>query len=51
MEETSIKYIGFSTSQGFYEWTFMRFGLKNAPRIFQRRIDDAFKHLNSFLVF
>ena len=28
----------------------MSFGLKNAPRIFQRRMDNAFKHLNSFLV-
>ena len=28
----------------------MPFGLKNAPRIFQRRMDYAFKHLNSFLV-
>jgi len=28
----------------------MTFGLKNAPRIFQRRMDNAFRHLNSFLV-
>ena len=28
----------------------MPFGLKNTPRIFQRRMDNAFKHLNSFLV-
>ena len=28
----------------------MPFGLKNTPRIFQRRMDDAFKHLNHFLV-
>ena len=50
MEETSIKYTGFNTPQGFYEWIVMPFGLKNAPRIFQRRKDEAFKHLNSFLV-
>ena len=50
MKETSIKYTGFSTAQGFYEWIVMPFGLKNAPRIFQRRIDDVFKHLNSFLI-
>ena len=28
----------------------MPFGLKNVPRIFPRRMDNAFKHLNSFLV-
>lgn len=49
MEEDSIKYTGFSTPEGFYEWIAMPFGLKNALRIFQRRIDNAFK-LNSFLV-
>lgn len=50
MEEESIKYTDFNTPQGFYEWIVMLFGLKNAPRIFQRTMDDAFKHLNSFLV-
>lgn len=50
MEEDSIKYTSFSTPQGFYEWIVMPFGLKNAHRIFQRRIDNTFKHLNSFLV-
>jgi len=28
----------------------MPFGLKNAPGIFQRQMDNAFKYLNSFLV-
>ena len=49
MEEDRIKYTGFSTPQGFCEWVVMPFVLKNTPRIFQRRIDDPFKHLNSFL--
>ena len=49
LEEDSVKYTGFNTPQGFYEWIGMLFGLKNALRIFQRRMGDAFKHLNSFL--
>jgi len=50
MEEDSVKYTDFSTPLGFYEWTIMPFGLKNAPRIFQRKMDNACKHLNSFLI-
>jgi len=50
MKETSIKCTDFSTPQGFYEWIVMSFGLKNTSRIFQRRMDNAFKHHNSFLV-
>ena len=50
MEENNTKYTGFSTPQGFYKWIVMPFGLKNARRMFERRVDDAFKHLNSFLV-
>ena len=50
MEVGGVKYTGFHSPQGFYEWNVIPLGLKNAPRIFQRRIDDAFKHLNSFLV-
>ena len=50
MKEDSIKYTEFSTPQDFYEWIVISFGLKNASRIFQRRMDNAFKHLNSSLV-
>ena len=50
MEEDSIKYTGFSTPQGICGWIIMPFGLKDTLKIFQIRMDDAFKHLNSFLV-
>ena len=50
IEAESIKYIGLSTPQGFYEYIAMSFGLKNAPRMLQKRMEDAVKHLNSFLV-
>jgi len=50
MEETSVKYTDFSTPQGFHERIVVPLGLKNVPRIFQRRVDNTFKHLNSFLV-
>ena len=45
-----LKYIGFSTPQRFYEWIIMPFRQKNASRIFQRRMNNVFEHLNSFLV-
>ena len=48
MEETSIKYTCFSTPQEFYKWIVMPFGLKNTPRIFQRRMAML---LNIFTIF
>ena len=39
----SIKYTAFSTPQGQYEWLVMPFGLKNAPQIYQRKMDKIFK--------
>jgi len=46
IDEESIPLTAFSTSQGYYEWIVMPFGLKNAPQIFQRRMDNIFKDLN-----
>ena len=50
MHKTSVKYTGFSTAMGFYQWIVMPLGLKNTPYTFQRRMDNAFKHLNNFIV-
>jgi len=36
----------FSGPQGHYEWIVMPFDIKNAPKIFQRRMDNIFKDLN-----
>jgi len=46
MDEESIALTAFSAAEGHYEWIVMPFGLKNAPQILQRRIDNIFKDLN-----
>ena len=43
MDEESKPLTAFSTPQGHYEWNVLPFGLKNAPQIFQRKMDDIFK--------
>lgn len=43
LEEPSKAWTAFSCPQGHYEWNVMPFGLKNAPQIFQRRMDNIFK--------
>lgn len=50
MEEDNIQYIAFSILQGKYEWLVMSFGLKNAPQIFQRKMDNIFKKFSNFLI-
>jgi len=46
MDEESIHLTAFSAPQGHYEWIVMSFGLKKAPQIFQKRMDNIFKDLN-----
>ena len=41
----------FSTPQGHYEWNVLPFGLKNAPQIFQRKMDDIFKEYDFIHVY
>ena len=43
MTEESKPLTAFSTPQGHYEWNVLRFGLKNAPQIFQRKMDNIFR--------
>jgi hypothetical protein len=47
MEEACIPLTAFSAPQGHYEWLVMPFRLKNAPQIFQRRMDNIFKSLSN----
>jgi len=46
MNEEGIPLTAISASQGHYEWIVMPFGLKNAPQIFRRRMDNILKDLN-----
>ena len=48
MEPESIKWTAFSCSEGLYEWQVMPFGLKNAPAIFQRKMDNIFNDYKTF---
>lgn len=50
MNRESIPYTAFSTPQGHYEWLVMPFGLKNAPQIFQRKMDNIFKDYDFIFV-
>ncbi|KAJ9536290.1 hypothetical protein OSB04_un000538 [Centaurea solstitialis] len=51
MHPDSILYTSFSTPQGQYEWLVMPFGLKNAPQIFQRKMDSIFKDYDFIFVY
>ncbi|KAL6184219.1 hypothetical protein ACLB2K_045623 [Fragaria x ananassa] len=50
MHPDSIALTAFGTPQGHYEWLVMSFGLKQAPSIFQRKMDNIFKLYSEFCI-
>ena len=51
MVENSKSLTTFSTPQGHYEWNVLPLGLRNAPQIFQRKMDDIFKEYDFIHVY
>ena len=50
MDNDSIPITAFSTPIGYYEWLVMPFELKNAPQVFQRKMDKIFSDYSSFII-
>jgi ribonuclease HI len=49
MDPESIPWTAFVVPGGLYEWLVMPFGLKNAPAIFQRKMDNCFRGTDDFI--
>ena len=50
MDNDCIPITTFSTPRGHYEWMIMLFGLKNAPQVFQRKMDKILSDYSSFII-
>ncbi|XP_004297853.1 PREDICTED: enzymatic polyprotein-like [Fragaria vesca subsp. vesca] len=50
MHPDSIALRAFGTPQGHYEWLVMPCGLKQAPSIFQRKMDNIFRPYSDFCI-
>ena len=50
MDNDSIPITTFSTPRDHYEWLVMPFALKNAPQIFQRKMDKIFSDYSNFII-
>ena len=50
MQKESIEWTAFTCPEGHFEWLVMPFGLKNAPQIFQNKMDTIFKKHSDFCI-
>ena len=50
MHLDSLPWTIFSCPKGHFEWLVMPFGLKNAPSIFQRKMDNIFREKDLYVV-
>ena len=49
MHPDSIEWISFTCPLGHYEWLIMPFGLKSAPSVFQKKMDNIFGKFRKFI--